>query len=128
AEDSEQKLTGVFAGNGAAADYQGRAVKGKAVVVTRSDTVPPAERLANALAAGAKALFVVNDARGVAMESYAPYGEETTIPVASVRKGAGGTLIEAARHGRKLSVDQRKFASYVYDLVDRHDGTVPDEP
>ncbi len=40
AEDSEQKLTGVFAGNGAAADYQGRAVKGKAVVVTRSDTVP----------------------------------------------------------------------------------------
>nr|MDT0525250.1 peptidase [Streptomyces sp. DSM 41633] len=52
AEDSEQKLTGVFAGNGAAADYQGRAVKGKAVVVTRSDTVPPAERLANALAAG----------------------------------------------------------------------------
>lgn len=126
AEDSEQKLTGVFAGNGAAADYQGRAVKGKAVVVTRSDTVPPAERLANALAAGAKALFVVNDARGVAMESYAPYGEETTIPVASVRKGAGGTLIEAARHGRKLSVDQRKFASYVYDLVDRHDGIVPD--
>ncbi|MFG3672665.1 S8 family serine peptidase [[Kitasatospora] papulosa] len=126
AEDSEQKLTGVFAGNGAAADYQGRAVTGKAVVVTRSDIVPPAERLANALAAGAKALFVVNDARGVAMESYAPYGEETTIPVASVRKGAGGTLIEAARHGRKLSVDQRKFASYVYDLVDRHDGTVPD--
>ncbi|MEH0406150.1 S8 family serine peptidase [[Kitasatospora] papulosa] len=126
AEDSEQKLTGVFAGNGAAADYRGRAVKGKAVVVTRSDTVPPAERLANALAAGAKALFVVNDDRGVAMESYAPYGEETTIPVASVRKGAGGTLIEAARHGRKLSVDQRKFASYVYDLVDRHDGTVPD--
>ncbi|MFJ3734307.1 S8 family serine peptidase [[Kitasatospora] papulosa] len=126
AEDSEQKLTGVFVGNGAAADYQGRAVKGKAVVVTRSDTVPPAERLANALAAGAKALFVVNDDRGVAMESYAPYGEETTIPVASVRKGAGGTLIEAARHGRKLSVDQKKFASYVYDLVDRHDGTVPD--
>ncbi|MEV5671980.1 S8 family serine peptidase [Streptomyces sp. NPDC052503] len=126
AEDSEQKLTGVFAGNGAAADYRGRAVKGKAVVVTRSDTVPPAERLANALAAGAKALFVVNDDRGVAMESYAPYGEETTIPVASVRKSAGGTLIEAARHGRKLSVDQRKFASYIYDLVDRHDGTVPD--
>ncbi|MFF5726997.1 S8 family serine peptidase [[Kitasatospora] papulosa] len=126
AEDSEQKLTGVFAGNGAAADYRGRAVKGRAVVVTRSDAVPPAERLANALAAGAKALFVVNDARGVAMESYAPYGEETTIPVASVRKGAGEQLIEAARRGSKLSVDQRRFASYVYDLVDRHDGTIPD--
>ncbi|MFB4421031.1 S8 family serine peptidase [Streptomyces sp. QL37] len=126
AEDSEQKLTGVFAGDGAAADYKGRGVKGKAVVVTRSDAVPPAERLANALAAGAKALFVVNDGRGVALESYTPYGEETTIPVASVQRIAGETLIKAAQRGKKLSVDQRKFASYVYDLVDRHDGTIPD--
>ncbi|MFF9688349.1 S8 family serine peptidase [Streptomyces sp. NPDC014623] len=126
AEDSEQKLTGVFAGNGAAADYKGRSAKGKAVVVTRSEAVPPAERLANALAAGAKALFVVNDGRGVAMESYAPYGEETTIPVASVRKAAGETLVRAAQRGRKLSVDQKEFASYLYDLVDRHEGAVPD--
>lgn len=126
AEDSEQKLTGVFAGNGAAADYRGRGVKGKAVIVTRSDAVPPAERLANALAAGAKALFVVNDGRGAAMESYAPYGEQTTIPVASVQRVAGETLIRAAQRGGKLTVDQRKFAGYVYDLVDRHDGTIPD--
>ncbi|MCX4680421.1 S8 family serine peptidase [Streptomyces sp. NBC_01433] len=126
AEDSEQKLTGVFAGNGAAADYRGVNAKGKAVVVNRSDAVTPAERLAGALAAGAKALFVVNDGRGVAMESYVPYGEQTTIPVASVRKTAGGTLIKAAQRGKKLSVDQKKFASYVYDLVDRHDGAIPD--
>ncbi|MEV3933104.1 S8 family serine peptidase [Streptomyces sp. NPDC049944] len=126
AEDSEQKLTGVYAGDGAASDYKGRSVRGKAVVVTRSDAVPPADRLANALAAGAKALFVVNDGRGVAMESYAPYGEQTTIPVASVQKTVGQTLIRAAQRGRKLSVDQKRFASYVYDLVDRHDGVIPD--
>ncbi|WP_078492663.1 MULTISPECIES: S8 family serine peptidase [unclassified Streptomyces] len=126
AEDSERKLTGVFVGDGAAADYRGRSVKGKAVVVTRSDAVAPAERIANARAAGAQALFVVNDARGVLMESYAPYGEETAIPVASVRAGAGRDLIRAAQRGRKLAVDQKKFASYVYDLVDRHDGTIPD--
>ncbi|MEU1127711.1 S8 family serine peptidase [Streptomyces sp. NPDC005899] len=126
AEDSEQQLTGVYAGVGAAADYKGRSVRGRAVVVTRSDTVPPAERLANAVAAGAKALFVVNDGRGVAMESYVPYGEQTAIPVASVRRSAGGTLIAAAQRGRKLAVDQKRFASYVYDLVDRHDGAVPD--
>ncbi|HWU10133.1 MAG TPA: S8 family serine peptidase [Streptomyces sp.] len=126
AEDGEQKLTGVFAGNGAAADYKGRSVRGKAVVVNRSDAVPPAERLANARAAGAKALFVVNDGRGVAMESYAPSGEQTAIPVASVRKTAGETLIRAAQRGKKLSVDQKKFASYLYDLVDRHDGAIPD--
>ncbi|MER5983679.1 S8 family serine peptidase [Streptomyces sp. NPDC001787] len=126
AEDSEQKLTGVFAGNGAAADYKGLNAKGKAVVVNRSGSVTPAERLAGALAAGAKALFVVNDDRGVAMESYVPYGEQATIPVASVQKTAGQTLIKAAQRGKKLSVDQKKFADYVYDLVDRHDGTIPD--
>ncbi|MEV2243010.1 S8 family serine peptidase [Streptomyces sp. NPDC049970] len=126
AEDSRQKLTAVFAGNGAASDFEGRSAKGKAVVVTRSDAVPPADRLANAQAAGAKALFVVNDRRGVAMESYAPYGEQTAIPVASAQSIAGESLIKAAQRGRKLTVDQRKFASYVYDLVDRHDGTIPD--
>ncbi|MFF4245740.1 S8 family serine peptidase [Streptomyces sp. NPDC001822] len=126
AEDGETRLTAVFAGDGAAADYMGRSVRGRAVVITRSDAVPPAERLANALAAGAKALFVVNDGRGVAMESYTPYGEQTTIPVASVRRLAGATLIEAARRGRQVTLDQKKFADYVYDLVDRHDGTIPD--
>ncbi|MFS0694828.1 S8 family serine peptidase [Streptomyces nitrosporeus] len=128
AEDSERKLTAAYAGNGAAAGYKGLDVRGKAVVITRSETVTPAERLANAVAAGARALFVVNDGRGVAMESYLPYGEESTIPIASVRRTAGETLIKAAQRGKKLSVDQKKFASYVYDLVDRHDGAVPDRP
>ncbi|MER6189939.1 S8 family serine peptidase [Streptomyces cyaneofuscatus] len=126
AEDSEQRLTAVYAGKGAAADYQGLNARGKAVVVTRSDTVAPADRLAAAVAAGAKALFVVHDGRGRAMESYVPWGEESTIPVASVQKLAGDTLIRAAQRGNKVSVDQKKYASYVYDLVDRHDGTVPD--
>ncbi|WP_329041571.1 S8 family serine peptidase [Streptomyces sp. NBC_00178] len=128
AEDSEQRLTAVFAGDGAAADYKGRSARGRAVVITRSDAVPPADRLANALAAGAKALLVVNDGRGVAMESYAPWGEQTTIPVASVQRLAGATLIEAARRGRQVTLDQKEFADYVYDLVDRHDGTIPDRP
>ncbi|MFF2717872.1 S8 family serine peptidase [Streptomyces sp. NPDC058011] len=126
AEDSEQKLTAVYAGQGAAADYRGLNARGKAVVVNRSDTVAPADRLAAAVAAGAKALFVVHDGRGRAMESYAPYGEESTIPVASVQRLAGDTLIRAAQRGKKVSVDQKKFASYVYDLVDRHHGTIPD--
>ncbi|MFE6184521.1 S8 family serine peptidase [Streptomyces sp. NPDC056465] len=126
AEDSRQTLTAVFAGDGGAADFKGLNAKGKAVVVTRSDTVPPADRLANALAAGAQALFVVNDGRGVAMESYLPYGEESSIPVAAVQRIAGDPLIRAAQRGKQISVDQKKFADYVYDLVDRHDGTVPD--
>ncbi|MER5552447.1 S8 family serine peptidase [Streptomyces sp. NPDC002793] len=123
AENSERKLTAVFAGNGAASDYKKLSVKGKAVVINRSDAVAPADRLANALAAGASALFVVNDGRGVLLESY---GAETTVPVASVQRLAGAKLVETARKGGKIDVDQRKFARYVYDLVDRHDGVVPD--
>ncbi|MGW1551488.1 PA domain-containing protein, partial [Streptomyces sp. NPDC002346] len=126
AEDSNQKPTGVFAGNGATADYQDLNVKGKAVVIRRSDAVAPADRIANAVAAGAKALFVVNDGSGVLMEWYADYGSTAAIPVASVQRLAGETLIKAAQRGEQLTIDQRKFASYLYDLVDRHDGAVPD--
>ncbi|MDF9807589.1 subtilisin family serine protease [Streptomyces sp. HB372] len=126
AEDRRQKLKAVYAGKGAPADYRGVDARGKAVVITRSADVAPAERLAAALAAGAEALFVVNDERGVAMESYTPWGEQTTIPVASVQTSAGESLIRAAQRGKKVQVDQKKFADYVYDLVDRHDGTIPD--
>ncbi|MFI6944889.1 S8 family serine peptidase [Streptomyces sp. NPDC050422] len=126
AEDSTRKLGSVFAGNGAPADYAGLDVKGKAVVIRSSDTVAPADRATAAIAAGAKALFVVNAGDGVLMESYADYGTTLPIPVASVQRLVGEDLIKEARKGATLTVDERKFASYVYDLVDRHDGTIPD--
>ncbi|MEV6166020.1 S8 family serine peptidase [Streptomyces sp. NPDC052052] len=126
AENSSQKLTAVFAGDGAAADYEGLDAKGKAVVIRHNDAVAPADRLANALAAGATALFVVNDGRGVAMERYTEYGTTADIPVVSVQRLAGENLIKEAERGAKLDVTQRKFARYLYDLVDRHDGTIPD--
>ncbi|MFG3136257.1 S8 family serine peptidase [Streptomyces sp. NPDC048211] len=126
AEDSRQRLGSVFAGNGAPADYAGLDARGKAVVIRSSDTVAPADRAAAAIAAGAKALFVVNSGDGVLMESYADYGTTLAIPVASVQRLAGEGLVKAAQRGRPLTVDQHKYASYVYDLVDRHDGTIPD--
>ncbi|MFE7626028.1 S8 family serine peptidase [Streptomyces sp. NPDC057509] len=126
AENSREKLRGVFAGNGSAADYKHVDARGKAVVIRGSDAVTPADRAAAAIAAGAKALFVVNPGDGRLMESYADYGTTLAIPVASVQRIAGESLIKAAQRGKKLTVDQHKYASYVYDLVDRHDGTVPD--
>ncbi|WP_405406082.1 S8 family serine peptidase [Streptomyces sp. NBC_01104] len=126
AEDSRKRLDTVFAGNGATADYRGLNARGKAVVIRSSDTVAPADRAAAAIAAGAKALFVVNSGDGVLMESYADYGTTLPIPVASVRRLAGEDLVKAARRGSKVTVEERKFTRYVYDLVDRHDGTIPD--
>ncbi|MYY03677.1 MULTISPECIES: S8 family serine peptidase [unclassified Streptomyces] len=124
-EKSREKFATVFAGNGATADYRGLKAKGKAVVVRRSDAVSPADRLANAVAAGAKALFVVNDGDGVLMETYTEDGTPVAIPVVSVQRLAGDTLVKTAQRGKKVTVEQRKFAGYVYDLVDRHDGTIP---
>ncbi|MEU1085554.1 S8 family serine peptidase [Streptomyces sp. NPDC005892] len=126
ADDREQKLAAVYAGDGSAAAYKGLRADGKAVVITRSDAVAPADRLANAVAAGAEALFVVNDGRGVSMETYTEWGTESAIPVASAQAVAGQSLIRAAQRGKKIDVDQKKSADYLYDLVDRHDGTIPD--
>ncbi|MEU9093966.1 S8 family serine peptidase [Streptomyces sp. NPDC048428] len=126
AEDSTRRLGSVFAGNGAPADYAGLDVKGKAVVIRSSDTVAPADRATAAIAAGAKALFVVNAGDGVLMESYAAYGTTLPIPVASVQRLAGEGLVKAAQRGSKVTVDERRFARYLYDLVDRHDDTIPD--
>lgn len=126
AEDSRLKLRSVFAGNGSAADYKRVDARGKAVVIRGSDAVAPADRAAAAAAAGAKALFVVNPGDGRLMESYGDYGTTLAIPVATVRRIAGESLIKAAQRGKKVTVEQHKYASYVYDLVDRHDGTVPD--
>ncbi|MEW1893124.1 S8 family serine peptidase [Streptomyces sp. NPDC085659] len=125
AEDSRDKLRSVFAGNGSAADYKRVDAKGMAVVIRASDTVSPADRAAAAVAAGAKALFVVNRGDGRLMESYADWGTTLPIPVLSVQRIAGERLVKAAQHGEKLTVEQHKYASYVYDLVDRHDGTIP---
>ncbi|MFF5335427.1 S8 family serine peptidase [Streptomyces sp. NPDC013181] len=126
AEDSRAKLRSVFAGDGSAADYRNVDAKGKAVVIRSSDTVAPADRVAAAVAAGAKALFVVNRGDGRLMESYGEYGTTLALPVATVQRLAGENLIETARRGGKVTVEQHKYASYVYDLVDRHDGAVPD--
>ncbi|MEU0598891.1 S8 family serine peptidase [Streptomyces sp. NPDC006393] len=117
-------LRSVYAGEGAAADYRKADAKGKVVVVERSDAVSPQERAANAAAAGATALIVVNDGVGGLQE----YVGESTIPVATVHRDAGKALIATARLGGKLTVKQTEYTPYVYDLTRKYPGQVPDRP
>ncbi|MFG2654501.1 S8 family serine peptidase [Streptomyces sp. NPDC048425] len=56
------RLHTAYVHTGAGADYADLDVKGKAVIVDRSDAVPPLTRVANAEAAGAKALIVLGPA------------------------------------------------------------------
>ncbi|MDQ0797575.1 S8 family serine peptidase [Streptomyces sp. B1I3] len=116
-------LNAVHAGNGAATAYEKVNAKDKVVVITRSDEVSPQERTEAAVAAGAKALIVVNDGVGGLME----YVGESAIPVATVHRDAGKALIAAARTGiLKLTVKQTEFTPFVYDLTRDYPGQVPD--
>ncbi|MBY8879239.1 S8 family serine peptidase [Streptomyces sp. PLK6-54] len=125
--DGSAVLPTAYAGTGTAADYAGRDVRGKAVVVDRSDAVTPADRAANAAAAGAKLLIVVNDGRGRLLEGYAADdGSEAPLPVVSIRHDAGARLAAEAARGARVQVTQRQYTRYVYDLLDQHDGTIPD--
>ncbi|TXS34054.1 peptidase S8 [Streptomyces sp. ms191] len=113
----------VYAGDGAAAAYGKVKAAGKLVVVERSDEVSPQERTEAAVAAGAKALVVVNDGAGALME----YVGESAIPVATVHRDAGRGLIAMAKAGVfKLTVKQTEYTPYVYDLTREYPGQVPD--
>ena len=118
-------LPGVYAGTGAAAEYATVDAKGKAVVVTRSDTVSAKDRAAAAAAAGAKLLLVVNDGVGVLNESVGT----SPIPVATVHRDTGAQLIGLAKTGTlQLITNQVPYASYVYDLTRNYSEQVPDRP
>ncbi|MFJ8660560.1 S8 family serine peptidase [Streptomyces sp. NPDC093795] len=122
-DTATDRLNAVFAGSGAAAEYDKVQAKGRVVVVERSDEVSPQERTAAAAAAGAAALIVVNDGVGALME----YVGESTIPVATVHRDAGRALISMAEAGRlKLTVTQTEHTPFVYDLTRDYPGRVPD--
>ncbi|MCZ4118891.1 S8 family peptidase [Streptomyces sp. H39-S7] len=129
-QDGSAKLRVVTAGKGAAADYAGLDVRGKAVVVTHSAGVSPADRAANALRAGAKLLIVVNDGTGRLSEYYADdAGVSTPLSVVSTMRDAGARLVADARGGKlTLDVTQRTYPRYLYDLLSQQDGTIPDRP
>ncbi|MGX1267491.1 S8 family peptidase [Streptomyces phaeoluteigriseus] len=116
------RLGAVYAGNGAPAEYEKVEARGKAVV-ERSDEVSPQERTEAAVSAGAKTLIVVNDGVGALME----YVGESAIPVATVHRDAGRTLIAMARTGSlKLTAQQTEHSPFVYDLTRDYPGKVPD--
>ncbi|MGW6485058.1 S8 family peptidase [Streptomyces sp. NPDC055059] len=119
------RLHAVYAGDGARADYEKVTAKGKVVVIQHSAEVLPEERAAAAVAAGAKALIVVNDGVGGLME----FVGESTIPVATVHRDAGKALVAMAKAGKvKLTVKQTEYTPFVYDLTQDYPGHVPDRP
>jgi subtilisin family serine protease len=123
--DGFDNFKAVYAGTGAASEYADLDVAGKAVLVTRSDSVSPVDRAEAAAAAGAKLLVVVNDGAGGLLEVVG----ESRIPVVSVHKGAGERLVRLAQSGGlRLTAKQDPYADYLYDLTRNYPGQVPDRP
>ena len=127
-----RKLTAVFAGDGSEAELAHRDVRGKAVVVRRSDTVAIREQAEGAAAAGAKLLLVVNDGTGrLAPWEDAPFTPLNPAPVtvATITADEGTDLILALRRGSvPLTVTSSPTTDYLYDVVHHWTGSVPANP
>ncbi|MFF0400117.1 S8 family serine peptidase [Streptomyces sp. NPDC005248] len=132
--DGTARLDAVFAGTGSQADYTGLSARGKAVVVHSSAAAIPTDQAAAAHTAGAAMLLVVNDGDGRTSDWYGNPDGETTgqIPVASLTMDDGESLIKKindAGKGRvKLAVEAHPAPKYLYDLVDYHQGGIPNDP
>ncbi|NES14714.1 MULTISPECIES: S8 family serine peptidase [Micromonospora] len=123
--DGKVDLAATYVGSGTAADFQGRDVKGKAVLVTRDDTVFPGEVAAAAEAAGAALLVLVNDRPG----PYYTFAGGTDLPVVSLTRAEGERVLPAARAGTlRLRGNAVAFSPYTYDLVRAWPGEVPADP
>ncbi|WP_327011282.1 S8 family serine peptidase [Dactylosporangium sp. NBC_01737] len=120
AYDGRGVLDVVRAGTGAADDYRGRNVRGKAVVVTRSDAVAPGVRAQAAADAGAALLIVVNDGPGKLMEWVGTdEGALSAVPVVTVTARTGAALPD------RLRIEGVPDTPYVYDLVAQYPGRIP---
>ncbi|MEU1365422.1 S8 family serine peptidase [Streptomyces sp. NPDC005803] len=114
------------AGTGSAADYAGKAVRGKAVVVRRTDAITPTALAQNAQDAGAAALFITDDAPGRLLAGFAGTdGSPRPLSIATVNAEDGARLIEAARLDRGVELTGAEFTPYVYDLTEGYPGAIP---
>lgn len=120
--DGTATLPAVSVGNGTADDYSGLDVRGKAVLVRRSDAVVLDEQVTIAARFGARLVVVVNDRPG----RYLAYTGDTDLPVVSVSQAQGGPLLRRAANGRlTLKVSGSEQPRYLYDLVRTFDGKLP---
>ncbi|MEH7613017.1 S8 family serine peptidase [Gottfriedia acidiceleris] len=131
--DGKYNLDAVYVGKGSQADYKGLNVKGKAVIVDRSDEVTGMERSAAAYAAGAKLVITVNDGPEEISEYVGVENEDwslsdSPIAVVAISKTEGKKLIDEAKAKKaKLDVVGTPNTKYVYDLVDNHDNAIPND-
>ncbi|MEV7239317.1 S8 family serine peptidase [Streptomyces sp. NPDC051020] len=125
--DGHSTVSVVDAGSGVPADYTGKDVHGKAVIVHATSAISPAVLAQTAQDAGAKALFVTDDQPGRLMAWFgnADYTGRSLL-VATVSAADGAQLIDAAKTGERIHLTTTRNSPYIYDLSDSHPGAIPD--
>ncbi|MZD05765.1 S8 family serine peptidase [Streptomyces sp. SID5785] len=125
--EGRSRLRVVDAGRGAAADYAGRNVRGRAVLVDADGSLTEAQIAQAAQDAGAKALFVTDSAPGrLNTLFFNEDGTDRPLQIASVDRADFARLQARARTGRTLDMTGTRDASYVYDVSKGYPGGVPD--
>ncbi|WP_109210740.1 MULTISPECIES: S8 family serine peptidase [Microbacterium] len=128
--DGSFKAAAVDAGKGSAEEFAAVDVAGKIAVVTRSAEVSASVRAANAAAAGAKLLVVVNDADGEFNEwvGSEDFTTNVGIPVAGVSGVEGRALLaQLATKRVTLSAVGVPTSDVVYDIAEFGDGEIPSD-
>ncbi|MFB7112772.1 S8 family serine peptidase [Streptomyces sp. NPDC056291] len=124
--DTRSTVPVVDAGNGAPADYTGKDVRGKAVVVRATGAISPIALAQAAQDAGAKALLVTDDKPGRLMAWFGN-ADRTDRPllIATVNAADGARLLAAAKTGKHVKLTSSRNTPYIYDLSDSHPGAIP---
>ncbi|MFG2834392.1 S8 family serine peptidase [Streptomyces zaomyceticus] len=115
----------VDAGTGTPAEYEGRNVTGKAVLVRLTADADPKQLAQTAQDAGAKALFVTDDQPGRLMKFFgtADY-EDRPLAVATLNAADARRLAAGAARGKRVDLTGTRFTPFTYDLSEGHPGAI----
>ncbi|GHF94160.1 S8 family serine peptidase [Streptomyces zaomyceticus] len=115
----------VDAGTGTPAEYEGRNVTGKAVLVRLTAGADPKQLAQTAQDAGAKALFVTDDQPGRLMKFFgtADY-EDRPLAVATLNTADARRLAAGAARGKRVDLTGTRFTPFTYDLSEGHPGAI----
>ncbi|MFJ8925408.1 S8 family serine peptidase [Streptomyces sp. NPDC102364] len=125
--EGDSRLALVNAGAGAPADYTGKNVTGKGVLVHIDGTRTPAQIAQAAQDAGAKALFLTDDDPGRLNTLF--YNEDNTdrpLQIASVTNADFARLLTKQKRGERIRMTGVANSTYSYDLSKGYKGAIPD--
>ncbi|MEU5088026.1 S8 family serine peptidase [Streptomyces sp. NPDC021356] len=118
--EGRSRLALVDVGSG---DFTGKDVRGKAVLARLTGAVEPAALAQAAQDAGARALFVTDDAPGRLSQWWGTADNaDRPLQIASVNAADAARL----RAAHRVDMTGTRHTPYVYDLSEGHPGAIPD--